>query len=86
MIAREKDGIPGLEKITGDTVEITEYLNFAFWDLFWSGGDPEDGPCLRRWLGCSHCVGPEVLNQEQQFNMLLEMIWNCQVQKLCRII
>ena len=51
MIARGKDGIPELEKITGDTVDITEYVNFAFLDLIWFGDDPEDGTYLRRWLG-----------------------------------
>ena len=35
MIARERDGIPGLEKLTGDTVDIIEYLDFTFWDLIW---------------------------------------------------
>ena len=30
MIARGDDLIPGLEKITGETVDITEYLDFAF--------------------------------------------------------
>ena len=33
MTARGSDLIPGLEKITGETVDITEYLDFAFWDL-----------------------------------------------------
>ena len=57
MIARGSDLIPGLKKITGDTVDIAEYLDFAFWDLVWFGDDPEDGPCLGRWLGVSHRVG-----------------------------
>ena len=30
IIARGQDGVPGLEKLTGDTVDITEYLDFAF--------------------------------------------------------
>ena len=30
LIARRKGGIPGLKKITDDTVVITEYLDFAF--------------------------------------------------------
>ena len=33
MIARGDDLIPGLKKITGETVDTTEYLDFAFWDL-----------------------------------------------------
>ena len=35
MIAQRDDLIPGLEKITGETVDIIEYLDFAFWDLVW---------------------------------------------------
>ena len=57
MIARGDDLIPGLEKITGETVDITEYLDFAFWDLVWYGSDMDDGPSLGRWLGVSHRVG-----------------------------
>ena len=30
IIASGKDGIPGLEKIKGDTVDILGYLDFAF--------------------------------------------------------
>ena len=30
MIARRDDLVPGLEKITGEIVDITEYLDFAF--------------------------------------------------------
>ena len=33
MIARGDDLILGLEKIMGETVDITEYLEFASWDL-----------------------------------------------------
>ena len=40
MIVRGSDLIPYLEKITGDTVDITECLDFAFWDLVWFGDDP----------------------------------------------
>ena len=57
MIVRGDDLIPGLEKITGETVDITEYLDFAFWDLVWFPSNMEDGPCLGQWLGVSHRVG-----------------------------
>ena len=57
MIARGDDLIPGLEKITGETVNITEYLDFAFWGLVWYHSDLKDGPYLGRWLGVSHHVG-----------------------------
>ena len=42
MIARGDDLIPGLENITGETVDITEYLDFAFWDLIWYSSDLKD--------------------------------------------
>ena len=57
IIARGDDLILGLEKSTGKTVDITEYLDFAFWDLFWYHADLKDGPYLGRWLGVSHHVG-----------------------------
>ena len=38
-------------------MDITEYLDFAFWDLVWFTDDPKDGPCLGQWLGVSHRVG-----------------------------
>ena len=46
MIARGDDLILGLEKITGETVDITEYLDFTFWDLVWYGSDMDDRPSL----------------------------------------
>ena len=57
MIVKDDDLVPGLEIITGETVDITEYLDFAFQDLVWFTSDPEDGSCLGRWLGVSHRVG-----------------------------
>ena len=57
MIAKGIDLIPGLEKITRETVDITEYLDFVFWDLVWFTSNPEDEPYLEQWLGVSHCVG-----------------------------
>ena len=37
IIARGKDGVPGLEKIRGDIVDIMKYLDFVFLDLVWFG-------------------------------------------------
>ena len=48
MITRGDDLTPGLEKITGETVDITGYLDFAFWDLVWYSSDLKDGPSLGR--------------------------------------
>ena len=63
ILVHGKDGIPGLEKITGQTIDISEYLDFAFWDLIWywdysklvDMGDEQKK--FGRWLGIAHCVG-----------------------------
>ena len=48
-----------LEKITGETPDITEYMDFTFYDwvMFKSNGGV-DSPELGRWLGVSHRIGP----------------------------
>ena len=50
---------PGLEVITGDSVDISEYTDFEFYDLVWYWDSPEavDNPCIGRWLGVSHRIG-----------------------------
>ena len=55
-----KDVRPPLEKLTGDTINLSEYLDFGFYDpvLYWdtlSGEKGKDFP--GRWLGISHIVG-----------------------------
>ena len=72
MIARRSDVVPGLEQITRDSVDITEYLDFAFWDLVWFGDDPEEGPYLERWLGVSHCVGSALCYHVLKSNASIE--------------
>ena len=59
MIARGEDGIPGLEKLTGDTCDITEWLDFGFYDRVWFHDQPGqlEGPKPGRWLGVSHRIG-----------------------------
>ena len=52
------DGRTPLEIITGDTPDISEYLDFGFYD--WVTYKPNAGvaaPELGRWLGVSHHVG-----------------------------
>ena len=47
-----------LTQVTGDTVDISEYLDFGYYDRVWykenSGLGPEK---LGRWLGISHRTG-----------------------------
>ena len=72
MIARGDDLLPGLEKITGETVDITEYLDFAFWDLVWFHSDLKDGPYLGQWLGVSHRVGSALCYHILKYNGEIE--------------
>ena len=47
-----------LERITGDTVDISEYLDFGFYDWCWYHENAGLGPTkLGRWLGVAHKVG-----------------------------
>ena len=51
------DGRTPIEKVTGETPDISEYLDFDFYDRVWylhqSGEEPE----LGRWLGVARRVG-----------------------------
>ena len=47
-----------LERVTGDTVDISEYLEFGFYDWCWYHKNARLGPTkLGRWLGVAHRVG-----------------------------
>ena len=47
-----------LERITGDTVDISEYLDLGFYDWCWYYENAGLGPTkLGRWLGVAHKVG-----------------------------
>ena len=51
-------GIIHLENISGETVDISEYLDFRFYDKVWYVDNAGLGPELPgRWLGVSHCTG-----------------------------
>jgi Reverse transcriptase (RNA-dependent DNA polymerase) len=56
--ARGLDGRCPLEKVTGETVDISEYLDFGFYDWVWFRENAGLGETkLGRWLGVSHRVG-----------------------------
>ena len=59
MIARGPDGVPGLERLTGERVDITEWLNFTMWNRVWIINEPDGSspPQLARNLSASHQVG-----------------------------
>ena len=48
-----------LEALTGDTVDISEYTEFEFYDLivYWDDRNNEAGQSIGRWLGPSHHIG-----------------------------
>jgi hypothetical protein len=59
FMARGKNGRTGHEEITGDTPDISEYVDFDFYDWvwYWDAPDKENSPKLGRWLGPSHRIG-----------------------------
>ena len=64
-ISRGPEGRTGIETITGDTPDISEWLDFDFYDLVWYWDAPhlaitEDNPRLGRWLGVAHRVGSDM--------------------------
>ena len=59
LIPTGRDARTPHEEVTGDTPDISEYLDFDFYDPVWyihQAGNPDD-PRLGRWLGVSHRVG-----------------------------
>ena len=55
-----KDGSPLLENLTGDTINLSEYLDSGFYDpvWYWDTLSREKGEALPgRWLRISHRVG-----------------------------
>ena len=57
-ISRGHDGITGTKRITGDTVDISEWTDFQFYDLCWYWDTPNDweNPKLGRCLDVSHHI------------------------------
>ena len=61
-IASTRDGRTGIERITGDTPDISEWLDFDIYDLVWVWDNPnaEINPRLARWLGVAHRIGSDL--------------------------
>jgi len=59
VTARGKDNRMPYEEVTGDTPDISEYVDFEFYDWvwFWDRPGDDDNPQIGRWLGVSHRVG-----------------------------
>jgi hypothetical protein len=59
---RQNTGRPGMEEIKGQTINISEWLDFSFYDmvLFWNEQKTdmtEDQRLLGHWLGIAHRIG-----------------------------
>lgn len=59
LTARGDAGRTPYEEITGETPDISEYVDFQFYDWVWYWDLPGDmdNPKIGRWLGVSHRIG-----------------------------
>ena len=56
-IAVGTNGHTGFEQVTGETPDISEWLNFDFYDWVWfwdKPGEPNENPKIGCWLGVFH--------------------------------
>jgi hypothetical protein len=47
----------GIERLTGDSINISKWLDFEFYNLVWFHTPGLKGPFLGQWLGVAHRVG-----------------------------
>ena len=59
LTATGPDRQTNYERVTGDTPDISEYVDFGFYDPVWFWDHPTntENPHIGRWLGVSHRVG-----------------------------
>jgi Reverse transcriptase (RNA-dependent DNA polymerase) len=65
LLARGLDQRPGIEKVMGQTVDISEWLDFDFYDRVWYWDKPKtdmtnEQARIGRWLGIAHRVGSDM--------------------------
>ena len=65
LLARGVDQRPGIERVTGNTVDISEWLDFDFFDRVWYWDQKkmdmtDEQARIGRWLGISHRVGSDM--------------------------
>jgi hypothetical protein len=65
ILARGRDRRRGIERISGDTIDISDWLDFDFYDIAWywdqkkmDMNDKQARIC--RWLGIAHRVGSDM--------------------------
>ena len=52
------DGRTGMERLTGDTPDISDWIDFEFYDLVWYRFNQDDkAPKIGRWLGVANAIG-----------------------------
>ena len=64
-MSRGSDGRTGYERLTGQTPDISEWLDFEFYDLVWFHNQEkptmnDESRRLGRWLGVSHRIGSDL--------------------------
>ena len=65
-MSRGADGRSGYEEVTGETPDISEWLDFEFYDIVWwwdrhqKPDITDESRRLARWLGISHRVGSDM--------------------------
>jgi hypothetical protein len=59
LTARGRNGQTIHEEVTGETPDISEYVDFDFYDWvwYWDTPDKDNSPKIGRWLGPSHRIG-----------------------------
>ena len=57
-MCRHGNQYTGMERVTGDTPDISKWLDFKFYDIchYWDVPNDWDNPKIGRWLGVSHRV------------------------------
>ena len=65
ILARGVDKRPGLEKLTGETIDISEWLDFDFYDRVWFWDQKkmdmtDEQARIGRWLGIAHRIGSDM--------------------------
>jgi hypothetical protein len=55
--ARGPEKRTGIKRLTGDSINISEWLDFEFYDLVWFYTPGLKGPFFGQWLGVAHRVG-----------------------------
>ena len=58
-VARGVNNRTAYERITGETPDISEWIDYDFYDwvYFWDEPSAPEKPVVGRWLGVSHRIG-----------------------------